>query len=94
MARVMSIFWWVTRAAVQWASGGIVAKEKRIKLNLEFYLRGKKRTPSVTMAEGDDGYGVPLTSHSASASENAAFAAFHEACVVFCKQIAAHGELK
>ena len=80
--------------AVQWASGGIVAKEKRIKLNLEFYLRGKTRIPSVTMIEGDDGYGVPLTSTAASASESAAFAKFHKACLEFCKQIAAHGELK
>lgn len=63
------------------------AAEKRIAIKLEFYLRGKRRIPSVSFL-GVGGYGIPLTSHAASAKEDAAFTAFSRAAHEFCKQMA------
>jgi hypothetical protein len=74
--------------------------EKKIALKLEFYLRGKNRTPAVSFI-GMNGYGVPLTPYLAGtppdsdlARMNAAFDKFSKAAHEYCKAMRDEGEFK
>ena len=67
---------------------------KRIGIELEFYWRGKRKTPSVSFMEVD-GKGIPFTSHVhvKGTPEGDAFAAFNKASHDFCKALVEAGEL-
>lgn len=67
---------------------------KRIGIELEFYWRGKRKTPSVNYMEVDD-EGIPFTSHAhvKGTPEGDAFAAFNKAAHDFCAALIEAGEL-
>ncbi len=69
-------------------------RQKRIVVLLEFYLRGKHKIPSVSFVEGEEGMGIPFTSHAPSDKEKAVWKAFSDAAHEFCKQMANVGDLE
>ena len=68
---------------------------KRIAINLEFYWRGKAKSPSVSFTEGKRDQGIPFTAstHVKNTPEGDAFNAFNKAAHDFCKQLVEAGEL-
>ena len=62
---------------------------KRLTLEVEFYWRGKRKTPSMVMSVGDDefslGYGIP--------EDRPEFDAFYKAADNLCKALVESGEL-
>lgn len=67
-------------------------KDKRIRLTVEFYLRGKKKQiPSVNFI-GEPW--VPLSGIDPSDEDNMAFSAFWKAAHDFCKQMKKSGEFE
>jgi hypothetical protein len=68
---------------------------KRIKIELEFYWRGKRKIPSVNFTEGKRDQGIPFTGHTdiKGTPKGDAFGAFNKAAHDFCKQLVDSGEL-
>lgn len=66
------------------------AKSKEFPLRLNFYLKGKRKLPSVSFIEVGN-HGVPMTAYK-DAEQAAAFAEFNKAAHKFCKQMADAGE--
>lgn len=63
---------------------------KRVKFELEFYWRGKKRTPSVGFTyAGADYEGLPTDNPAITAAETE----FHRAANDLCEQLVLAGEL-
>lgn len=72
-----------------------ILTSKKIKIDLDFYWRGKRKTPSVCFSEGAEDQGLPFTSHAhvKGTPEGDAWAAFAKAAHDFCKALIEAGEL-